>query len=1224
MAKRSIGDGVHFSSGQDTTGASARILEEYLAELKEVRATGAGVPETSYYPALSNLFNAVGQTLKPKVGCVINISRKGAGIPDGGLFTADQFQSRSDGTPKPGQLPARGAIEAKGTKREAKAIAADEQVKKYLNTYGIVIVTNLREFLIVDRGANGQPVARESFNLADDEADFWRHKAAHPRTTAQQQGAMFIEFINRACLHAAPLTNPKDVAWFLASYARDALFRVERQKELPALQTVRSALEDALGMKFTAENGEHFFRSTLVQTLFYGVFSAWVRWHRDNPGSGAKFDWRTAEWSLHVPFIRTLYEEVAKPSRLGPLGLVELLDWSAGVLNRVDRGEFFSRFEDEHAVQYFYEPFLEAYDPELRKELGVWYTPREIVKYQVARVDQVLREELELPDGLADPNVIVLDPCCGTGTYLVEVLRQIARNLRETHNALVGHEVKQAAMNRVFGFEIMPAPFVVAHLQIGLLLQEAGVPLSQSRGERAGVYLTNALTGWEPPKGAKKFVAWPELQDERDAAEHVKRDRKILVVLGNPPYNAFAGVSPEEEDGLVEPYKGVYFVDKKQQQKKQGDAEVKQQRRYKLNDPESMGGWGIKKFNLDDLYVRFFRLAERRIAEMSGKGVVSFITNFSYLGDPSFVVMRERFLAEFDKLWFDCMNGDSRETGKLTPDGQPDPSVFSTEYNREGIQLGTAVCVMVRKPKGQRTPTVRFRHFWGANKRAELLASLNRRNINATYTIAHAQRENRLSFRPENVSDAYNSWPSVVSLCAVEPISGLQEMRKGALMDMVRDDLAARLQSYFDSSLDWATFAANGGGLVANAGRYDAKACRAKLLNAESFSAENIRRYSLYPFDNRWCYHSNVRPLWNEPRPEVASQLWNRPRPKLVAQVWPENRLFITRPFSERPHEWVVMTTTRELPDYHLLRPNVVAIPFMLRNGERLSRRQQRTLFEVLGDGTSDDAPTANLSKPTRAYLATLRIKDPDADAKTAGLIWMHALAIGYSPAYLTENADGIRRDWPRIPLPTDRKALEESAALGEQIAALLDTEADVTGVTNGKIAPIFKSIGLITKTGGGQLDTAGDDLAVTAGWGYAGKAGVTMPGKGRLTERNYNEDEAKALDAEAALRGLSAQDAHRLMGERTCDVYLNGVAFWQNIPLSVWEYCIGGYQVIKKWLSYRELALLGRPLKPEEAGEVKNTARRIAAIILLQPKLDENYHNVKSAAYDWVGNLQS
>ncbi len=443
-------------------------------------------------------------------------------------------------------------------------------------------------------------------------------------------------------------------------------------------------------MKFIDEKGEHFFRSTLVQTLFYGLFSAWVRWHKDSPGVDATFNWRSAEWSLHVPFIRTLYHQLSDPHQLGRLELVELLDRAAGALNRVVRGEFFEHFEDEHAVQYFYEPFLEAYDPELRKQLGVWYTPPEIVKYQVARVDRVLREELDLPDGLADPNVVVLDPCCGTGAYLVEVLHSIAATLRERGgDDLVASDLKRAAMERIFGFEILPAPFVVSHLQLASLLQNQGTPLKQNLGERVGVYLTNALTGWKPPKGPKQQVMqWAELQAERDAAEEVKRDKKILVVLGNPPYNAFAGVSPDEEQGLVEPYKA------------------------NLNKPVKDGGWGIKKFNLDDLYVRFFRLAERRIAEMSGKGVVSFISNFSYLSDPSFVVMRQRFLAEFDKLWFDCMNGDSRETGKLTPEGKPDPSVFSTEYNREGIRVGTAVCVIVRKPERQKKPTIRFRDLW--------------------------------------------------------------------------------------------------------------------------------------------------------------------------------------------------------------------------------------------------------------------------------------------------------------------------------------------------------------------------------------------------------------------------------------------------------------------------------------------------------------------------------
>ena len=348
------------------------------------------------------------------------------------------------------------------------------------------------------------------------------------------------------------------------------------------------------------------------------------------------------------------------------------------------------------------------------------------------------------------------------------------------------------------------------------------------------------------------------------------------------------------------------------------------------------------------------------------------------------------------------MNGDSRETGKLTPDGKPDPSVFSTEYNREGIRVGTAVCVIVRKSTREKKPTIRFRHFWGINKRAELLESLKGRDSKAAYTVARPCRENRLSFRPENVAASYNTWPSVASLCAVEPISGLQEMRKGALIAFERDRLSETMKAYFDESIEWETFATEGGGLTINAGRFDAKASRARLLKRAVFSQESIRRYSLYPLDPRWCYYCASRPLWNEPRPQVE------------AQCWKGNRFFVTRPFAERPQEWAMMTVTPCLPDYHLLRPNAVSIPIMLRNGHRLSDRQHATLFDALGEAPADDAPTANLSKAVRAYLTTLGIKDPDADAKTASLIWVHALAIGYSPAYLTENADGIRRDWPR------------------------------------------------------------------------------------------------------------------------------------------------------------------------------------------------------------------
>ena len=179
-----------------------------------------------------------------------------------------------------------------------------------------------------------------------------------------------------------------------------------------------------------AREGAAFFRSTLVQTLFYGVFSAWVLWARQTPPPAGPFNWHDLRMA----------PESARPARPLPAAVLALTASAPGTgraagldgggLDRVDRAAFFDRFDAGEAVPYFYEPFLEAFDPELRKQLGVWYTPAEVVRYMVARVDMALKEDLGIADGLAADNVYVLDPCCGTGTYLAEVLRRIAANLQ--------------------------------------------------------------------------------------------------------------------------------------------------------------------------------------------------------------------------------------------------------------------------------------------------------------------------------------------------------------------------------------------------------------------------------------------------------------------------------------------------------------------------------------------------------------------------------------------------------------------------------------------------------------------------------------------------------------------------------------------------------------------------------------------------------------------------
>jgi hypothetical protein len=176
-----------------------------------------------------------------------------------------------------------------------------------------VLVTNYRSFLLLGYDQNNNPVTLERYDLADNEKAFW---AATPHALAAH-GARFVEYLKRVMLHAAELVDPEQVAWFLASYARDAKARIEGV-ELPALQNVRAALEEALGLHFEGEKGEQFFRSTLVQTLFYGVFSAWVLWSKQHKPEDrqARFNWHEAAWLLHVSMISALFHQVASPQML--------------------------------------------------------------------------------------------------------------------------------------------------------------------------------------------------------------------------------------------------------------------------------------------------------------------------------------------------------------------------------------------------------------------------------------------------------------------------------------------------------------------------------------------------------------------------------------------------------------------------------------------------------------------------------------------------------------------------------------------------------------------------------------------------------------------------------------------------------------------------------------------------------------------------------------------
>jgi len=265
-------------------------------------------------------------------------------------------------------------------------------------------------------------------------------------------------------------------------------------------------------------------------------------------------------------------------------------------------------------------------------------------------------------------------------------------------------------------------------------------------------------------------------------------------------------------------------------------------------------------------------------------------------------------------------------------------------------------------------------------------------------------------------------------------------------------------------------------------------------------------------------------------------------------------------------------------------------------------------------EGSQSHLPQPNLSVRARAYLDFLGCEEIDC-------LFDHVIATLHAAAYSRENGQPLRDDWPRIALPASAHSFFASAELGRRVAALLDVESPVDGVSSGQIRFELRSIGSIAKADGGQIDPAAGDLAVTAGWGHAGAGGICMPAKGRLVERTYADTELGGFREGLAALGLTDEQLMTCLGGTCVDVYLSERAYWRCVPKRVWTYTIGGYQVMKKWLSYRERPLLGRDLTPDEARYVTEMARRIAAILLLEPALDANYERVKADTWEWGAN---
>jgi len=1169
-----------------------KSVARYVVETGRLNELASSTEET-FYPAIRDLLTAIlrEQRLPFEVRTGTSEAKQGGtDRPDFVLADPALF------------VGVFGEVKKPGVSLDEIAFSTERgnQIGRYLARTGVALITNVRSFGLLACAPSykrmpGEPVPPEQRELIG-AVDLWTRvtgKGQKPRVDEATVEEL-VALVTRSVTDFAPIADPADLAKILARQARDA------KESLPTdLRPIAPLLDDyrqALGLSFDVgdEKGDRFFRSSLIQTAFYSLFAAWILWDRtkekekeeeEEEEEEEPFDLEKAQAHLRIPFLEQLFYDIRHPHYLRELDLARHLERAVTTLGRVDRKLFRSRMsfptvDDESpaiaAITYFYEPFLEAFDPQLREELGVWYTPPEIVRYQVRRIHHLLKTELGRNRGLADHNVVVLDPCCGTGAYLLEVARCIAEELRrEGDSAVVGMELLKAFEERIIGFEILTAPFAISQLQLYILL--AGLDVEPPEDHRLAIFLTNALTGWHEQGDIK--LNFPEMREEYDASQAVKQAAKIIVVLGNPPYDRFTGAAQAEEAELVTHYKGIELVAERgrdgQVRLDEFGRPKKKQRGQSLLYKE----FGVRKQLLDDLYVRFYRLAEERIGEAAEHGIVSYISNSSFLTGRSHPRMRRSLLSNFHRVWIDNLNGDKFKTGKVIPKGLPgegtaDQSAFTTDSDPRGIQPGTAIVTWLKLPRERAdgaTAQVLYRDFWGlANwKRTALFASLPAggvRNYAAVpaYVPITPTQENRWRLSPHAQEPGYESWPGLdewfpQNFQAVNPSRGLE----GTVIDVDHRHLTVRIRAYFEAETFDELIACfpEFGVKRANYAPLEVwKDVRAKF----KYDPDRILPYLVFPYDQRWIYYSEHPHFLDRHSPDFARNrnenefLVTVPEPRKASETRP---LFASTLVGLHVHERGSVVIPRETRGDDLLADRDANLP-------EVAWRALRQHFGLTGERRDNDA------------------------RRLAGRLLRVALAVLHAPAYQADHRSALSADWAHLPVPKDGALFDRLAETGDLVARLLDADRDardqVLAVLDEERSA---ALAQVRRQDGGSVRL--EDMRITVNyWGGA---------KGGWLARPFTSEE----------------DAVAAWGERTGDLYISEDVFFANVPEAVWQYQLGGYPVLKKWLGYRQANRRSdQPLTADERRWFRAVVQRIAALLALTATLDELYSAAAENAF--------
>ena len=955
--------------------------------------------------------------------------------------------------------------------------------------------------------------------------------------------------------HREVITTSKRLSERLAELARSIRDRTKTALAIETETGPLTMLMNAFRTGLVHDLDEAGFADMYAQTIAYGLLSARITDPERRTADDLAAHMRTN------PFLKELMETFLHVGgRLGKAGgpgidfdelgvseVVELLDQDQANMEAVVR-DFGDRNPQEDPVIHFYEHFLAAYDKEQKVSRGVFYTPRPVVSYIVRAVDELLRSEFGLTDGLADTTtwgemakrhehlkipggisstqafVQILDPATGTGTFLVEVIDLIQTTMvkkwkgqghSDKIQALWNEYVSKHLLPRLHGYELLMAPYAIAHLKIGLKLYETGYRFDSD--ERARVYLTNALE----PAGDEQLTLHylPALAHEAKAVNEIKRKQRFTVVIGNPPYLGEAGRGGDWIAALMR------------------GREI-QSDRSTLSYFE-VAGESLKERNpkwLNDLYVRFTRFSHW-LLEQTGRGVHGFITNHGYIDNPTFRGMRWALLTSFDQLFLLDLHGNLKKK-EVTPDGRKDENVFD-------IEQGVAVGLFVKdSPRVHEVSSTLVRHADRSGPRAgkyDWLLGHGAASSDWTDVVPRGKFYVLKRFGSAESED-YEEWPSIAEVFPVNSV-GIVTARDALAVQWSAEDV-------------W--------DVVSDVVRGDTEDVRSEYRLGKDvrdwrveWAQEDLRRAGpsrndivpiLYrPFDTRFTYYTGQsRGFLCYPRAEVMGHVLAGKNLSIGLTRSVEVGAGFSHIFASRA---MIQHHTVSLKEVNYLLPLYLYPGVGRADGALFSRwpkwpKGQDGRTPNLDAGFVEQIATANELRFVSDGRGDLRKSFGPADV----LAWIYA--VFHSPGYRECYEAQLKLDFPRVPLPGSVDLFLKLAEAGHDLLALHLLESATLG----------KPISTYT--------------------------GPRNPEVGRIGW----SDGTVWLDAGKT----NAREGHRATKP--------GTMGYKGVPEEVWAFHIGGYQVCHKWLKDRK----GRTLSDEDIAHYQKIVVALNETIRIMADIDE------------------